>query len=128
MAEVTERPENQGVTTRGVARRVLAHENAVIGISMEEVFNGKIAVDSAGVVTIPDSDLTAGDLLVFGMMRQNGSLLTSFAFSKGLGGEWGSWLVTIGVFLFAISTMISWSYYGDRSVQYLWGDKMSYHA
>ncbi len=98
-------------------------EGAVIGFSADEIFSGKIAVDSAGVVTIPDSDHNAGDLLVFGKMRQNGSLLTSFAFSKGLGGKWGSWLVTIGVFLFAISTMISWSYYGDRSVQYLWGDK-----
>ena len=32
-------------------------------------------------------------------------------------------IVTISVLLFAISTSISWSYYGDRSSQYLFGDK-----
>jgi len=33
-------------------------------------------------------------------------------------------VVTLSVFLFALSTMISWSYYGDRCVTYLWGSKM----
>lgn len=32
-------------------------------------------------------------------------------------------IVTICVLLFGISTAISWSYYGDRSIQYLAGDK-----
>lgn len=35
----------------------------------------------------------------------------------------GKYIVTICVFLFGISTSISWSYYGDRSIQYLLGDK-----
>ncbi len=98
-------------------------DGGLIGETQSDPFSGRVAVDSSGVITILEDEYTTADLLVFGEMRQNGSLLTSFAFSKGLGGEWGSWLVTIGVFLFAISTMISWSYYGDRSVQYLWGDK-----
>ena len=54
---------------------------------------------------------------------QNGSLLTAQAFEQGLGGVWGSWMVTIGVFLFAVSTIISWSYYGDRAAVYLFGQK-----
>lgn len=33
-------------------------------------------------------------------------------------------LVTIGLLLFAFSTIISWSYYGTRAVQYLFGDRM----
>ncbi|TKJ38449.1 sodium:alanine symporter family protein [candidate division LCP-89 bacterium B3_LCP] len=99
-------------------------DGALIGYTEDEPFNGKLVVDDDGNIAVVDSEVKTGDLLVYGMMRQNGSLLTSFAFSIGLGGgPWGSWLVTIGVFLFAISTMISWSYYGDRSVQYLWGDK-----
>jgi AGCS family alanine or glycine:cation symporter len=99
-------------------------EGALIGFSEADLFSGKISVGEDGAVTVLEGDADPGSLLVYGLMRQNGSLLTAFAFSRGLGGgPWGSWLVTIGVFLFAISTMISWSYYGDRSVQYLWGDK-----
>ncbi|MCF7801354.1 MAG: sodium:alanine symporter family protein [Candidatus Marinimicrobia bacterium] len=60
----------------------------------------------------------AGELL-------NGSPMTAYAFAEGLAflGGWGSYIVTFGVVLFAVSTAISWSYYGDRSAQFLWGDK-----
>jgi AGCS family alanine or glycine:cation symporter len=53
----------------------------------------------------------------------NGAALTAWAFEKGLsplmGG--GKYIVTLAVPLFAYSTMISWSYYGDRCVSFLWG-------
>ncbi|UCH64496.1 MAG: sodium:alanine symporter family protein [Ignavibacterium sp.] len=55
----------------------------------------------------------------------NSSLLTSFAFKEGL--SWftnlGDKIVTVSVLLFAISTAISWSFYGDRSANYLFGKK-----
>ncbi|MCP4632432.1 MAG: alanine:cation symporter family protein, partial [candidate division Zixibacteria bacterium] len=54
------------------------------------------------------------------------SPMTSYAFKEGLRpimGEYGNHIVTVAVFLFAVSTMISWSYYGDRSVVFLWGTK-----
>ena len=49
--------------------------------------------------------------------------LTAFAFDRGLSKitDSGSWIVTLCVFLFALSTMISWSYYGDRCTEYLFG-------
>jgi AGCS family alanine or glycine:cation symporter len=55
----------------------------------------------------------------------NSSLLTSFAFKEGLSWlfAYGDKIVTISVLLFAISTAISWSFYGDRSVDYLFGEK-----
>jgi AGCS family alanine or glycine:cation symporter len=55
----------------------------------------------------------------------NSSLLTSFAFKEGLSWffAYGDKIVTLSVLLFAISTAISWSYYGDRSVDYLFGPK-----
>jgi alanine or glycine:cation symporter, AGCS family len=55
----------------------------------------------------------------------NGSLLTSFAFKEGLSWlfAYGEKIVTFSVLLFAISTAISWSYYGDRSANYLFGEK-----
>jgi AGCS family alanine or glycine:cation symporter len=64
-------------------------------------------------------------LFLRGKMAQNGSPLTSWAFKRGLSklGDWGHLIVTLAVFLFAISTAISWSYYGDRSIMYLFGPK-----
>ena len=116
--------ENGKVTDIVLAVNHGSIDDAEVRLTDGQMFNGSIAVDSAGVVTILKGGESIGSTLVYGKMRQNGSLLTAYAFTKGLGGsQWGSWLVTIGVFFFAISTMISWSYYGDRSVQYLFGDK-----
>ena len=55
----------------------------------------------------------------------NASLLTSLAFKEGLSWlfDYGDKIITIGVLLFAISTMISWSFYGDRATFYLFGKR-----
>lgn len=55
----------------------------------------------------------------------NSSILTSFAFKEGLSWlfDYGDKIVTIGVALFAVSTAISWSFYGDRAADYLFGPK-----
>ncbi|MEE9572769.1 MAG: alanine:cation symporter family protein, partial [Candidatus Neomarinimicrobiota bacterium] len=55
----------------------------------------------------------------------NSSLLTSFAFKEGLSWlfAYGDKIITIAVVLFAVSTAISWSFYGDRSIEYLFGEK-----
>ncbi len=52
-----------------------------------------------------------------------GAPLTMLGFQYGLPGEWGQYIVIISVVLFAISTAISWSYYGDRCANYLFGPK-----
>lgn len=49
--------------------------------------------------------------------------LTTKAFSRGFKGGWGQYIVSIGLLLFAFSTAISWSYYGDRAVTYLFGNR-----
>ncbi len=51
-----------------------------------------------------------------------GAALTASAFEEGLG-SMGGWIVALGICLFAYSTMISWSYYGDRCWDYLLGAK-----
>ena len=51
-----------------------------------------------------------------------GATLTAAAFDKVIPGL-GKWLVTLASWLFAISTMISWSYYGEKGVVYLIGQK-----
>jgi len=56
--------------------------------------------------------------------RLNSSVMTAYAFSEGLYflGGYGGYIVTAAVLLFASSTIIGWSYYGDRSIQYLFGN------
>ncbi len=66
----------------------------------------------------------ANQVLVDGSIL-NGSPLTALAFKTGLAPlfPYGDKIITLAVFLFAISTAISWSYYGDRSIEYLSGPK-----
>ncbi len=53
--------------------------------------------------------------------------LTNEAFTRSWLGEYGRYILTIGILLFAFSTAISWSYYGDRAVTFLFGvDKVLY--
>ena len=83
-----------------------------------------------GKVTLPPGDWQgmAGGLALeksetggFGVYRDyEGAQLTAFAFDRVFPGL-GKWLVTIAAWLFAISTMISWSYYGEKGVTYLFG-------
>lgn len=85
-------------------------------------FNGRINVDPNGIL-VPAKG--TDNLVLKGLMLQNGSPLTAWAFQQGLKplGNWGGYIVTISVFLFAISTAISWYFYGDRGIQYLFGDR-----
>ncbi|MDP6570121.1 MAG: amino acid carrier protein [Candidatus Marinimicrobia bacterium] len=74
----------------------------------------------------PEEYKNALDAGVFqGMELLNSSRLTSFAFREGLSWifSYGDKIVTLSVLLFAISTAISWSFYGDRSAEYLFGQR-----
>lgn len=51
-----------------------------------------------------------------------GATMTASAFDSAADGL-GKWMVTMAVWLFAISTMISWSYYGEQGMVYLFGDR-----
>jgi AGCS family alanine or glycine:cation symporter len=82
-------------------------------------------LETAGLFDLGGRPLAA-TLVVRGQAMQNGSPLTAWAFREGLGrlafGQ-GHLLVTLAVFLFGLSTAISWSYYGDRSILYLAGPR-----
>ena len=71
---------------------------------------------STGLPTLEKSE--AGGHGIF--RDYEGAQLTAFAFDRVFEGL-GKWLVTIAAWLFAISTMISWSYYGEKGVTYLVG-------
>jgi len=61
---------------------------------------------------------------LYGPAVESGAPLTQLAFARGLSplGDWGGLIVVFSVLLFAISTSISWSYYGDRCAIYLFGE------
>ena len=50
---------------------------------------------------------------------KTGAELTTMAFQTGIPG--GAYIVTIGLILFAYSTILGWSYYGEKSIEYLLG-------
>lgn len=52
-----------------------------------------------------------------------GAALTNAAFAKDLG-QWGAWIVAIGIILFAYSTILGWAYYGEKCAEYLFGAKI----
>jgi AGCS family alanine or glycine:cation symporter len=62
---------------------------------------------------------------LYGPAVESGAPLTQLAFARGLAplGDWGGLIVVFSVLLFAISTSISWSYYGDRCAIYLFGEE-----
>ncbi|MEM7480167.1 MAG: sodium:alanine symporter family protein [Acidobacteriota bacterium] len=60
--------------------------------------------------------------VLYGPAVESAAPLTKLAFEKALG-KTGGYIVLFSVLLFAVSTAISWSYYGDRCANYLFGKK-----
>jgi AGCS family alanine or glycine:cation symporter len=88
-------------------------ENVTFLLEGEHLYNGKL--------TILDGQLKDKEIIVRGDSLIHSAALTTEAFSKGYFGEYGKYIVTIGLLLFAFSTAIAWSYYGDRAMTYLLG-------
>jgi len=80
-------------------------------------FTGRI-VPADGVAVADDGTSYRS---LFGPAAESAGPLTMLAFSRGLPGEWGHLIVVVSILLFAVSTAISWSYYGDRCANYLFG-------
>lgn len=70
-----------------------------------------------------NADIGESDVVFTGKSLIHSAPLTARAFTRSFFGEWGKYIVSIGLLLFAFSTAISWSYYGDRSVTFLFGSK-----
>jgi alanine or glycine:cation symporter, AGCS family len=80
-------------------------------------FTGKIGVIDGSIVD------EHSDLIIVGKSLLHSAALTTVAFNEGFFGSYGKYIVTIGLIMFAFSTAISWSYYGDRATTYLFGTK-----
>ncbi len=109
--------ENGEIATEGISvihARSLA-EN-VRFLSDKDPFDGELEVIAGKLA--PMSTLTVrGESLI------HSAPLTTYAFSHSMLKGYGSYIVTFSLLLFAFSTAISWSYYGDRATTYLFGQK-----
>ena len=76
-----------------------------------------------GNLKVVDGNLLKDNIIVRGESLIHSASLTALAFTKGFFGESGKYIVSIGLLLFAFSTAIAWSYYGDRAMTYLLGPR-----
>ncbi|MCK5068579.1 MAG: sodium:alanine symporter family protein [Bacteroidales bacterium] len=100
----------------------------------KEKFTGSIPVED-GIVKFGEmdrdetgskrkrKDKRKGEVYFTGQSLIHSAPLTTEAFKRSFMGDWGQYIVSIGLLLFAFSTAISWSYYGGRAVTYLFGTK-----
>ncbi|MGA0806458.1 MAG: alanine/glycine:cation symporter family protein [Pseudohongiellaceae bacterium] len=91
--------------------RSLAEE--VVYLQNGAPFSGELEI-VAGQPTDPQVSLRGKSLL-------HSAALTTRAFSFGIFGENGGYIVTLSLVLFAFSTAIAWSYYGDRAMIFMFG-------
>lgn len=91
-------------------------ENILVYTTDDALFSGNVKIEN-GKYLSENGVYFKGNSLV------HSAPLTAEAFSRSLLGDWGRWIVSIGLLLFAFSTAIAWAYYGGRSVTYLFGVK-----
>jgi AGCS family alanine or glycine:cation symporter len=119
----------------GVARGLFSNEAGLGSSPMahaaartnEPVREGLVAMLEPFIDTLVICTLTGLVLVVTGAWQESsesltGAALTAHAFGGALG-EAGAWVVGGGLTLFAYSTIIAWSYYGDRSAYFLFGER-----
>lgn len=76
-----------------------------------------------GTLNIQDGRIEKDNIIVSGKSLIHSAQLTTQAFTRGYFGDYGQYIVSIGLLLFAFSTAIAWSYYGDRAMIYLLGPR-----
>ena len=94
----------------------------------ESAREGAVALMGPFIDTLIVCTMTGLAILSTGVIESTnltGAQLTREAFRQGFSfaPEIGSFIVNCAVLLFAYTTMVAWSYYGDRSIEYLAGPK-----
>jgi AGCS family alanine or glycine:cation symporter len=124
----------------GVSRGVFSNESglgsapiaAAAAQTSEPVRQAMVSMTQTFIDTIVVCSMTGFVIISSGKWMEEGlqsSQLTAQAFSSSLGIEvfgypLGGLIVAIGLLLFAFSTILGWSYYGEKSVEYLFGERM----
>lgn len=100
--------------SRSVAEEVIIMQN-------NEPFTGTVRFNDGRLENRQGLTITGNSLV-------HSAPLTTIAFTRSWFGGYGKYIVAIGLLLFAFSTAISWSYYGDRAITFLFGpDKVIYY-
>ena len=94
------------IHARSIAEDILVYDNN------GELYTGNLTVISGKIQE---------NLNIEGKSLVHSAPLTAIAFDRGFLGDYGNYIVSIGLLLFAFSTAIAWSYYGDRAMTYLFG-------
>lgn len=116
----------------GVARGVFSNEaglgSAPIAHAAAETDNpvrqGTVAMLGTFLDTIIVCSITGLVIVISGAWTggETGAALSAAAFESALPGI-GGYIVTIGLVLFAFTTLLGWSFYGEKCVEYLFGIK-----
>lgn len=116
---------------RGISRGVFSNEAGLgsapiahaAATTDHPVRQGLWGVFEVFMDTIVICTLTAMAIMVSGLWNSGvtGAALTTQAFNEAIPG--GGYIVSIGIMLFAFSTILGWSYYGERCAEYLLGKK-----
>lgn len=102
--------QNTILHARSVAENIQVFENS-------KPYTGTLEIDD-GVL-----DDKGGEIVMKGKSLIHSAPLTAVAFTRSFFGDFGKYIISIGLLLFAFSTAIAWSYYGGRSIIYLFGSK-----
>ncbi|HUH52633.1 MAG TPA: sodium:alanine symporter family protein [Microbacteriaceae bacterium] len=121
----------------GFARGIFSNESgmgsaaiaAAAAQTRHPVRQGLVSMTQTFIDTIIVVSMTGLVIITTGTWQDVGAdgsqiskaLMTGEAFSKGLPGNWGHWIVTLGVIFFAFSTLLGWSYYGERNFERIFG-------
>ena len=115
----------------GVARGIFSNESglgsagiaAAAAQTKEPVRQAMVSMTQTFIDTLVVCTFTGLTILVSGAWLDglDGPQLTQAAFSHGLPGEWGGLIVTLSLAMFAFSTILGWSYYGEKAIEYLLG-------
>ena len=115
----------------GVARGIFSNESglgsapiaAAAAQTKSPISQALVSMTQTFIDTIVVCTMTGLVLILTGLWSdgRTGAELTTVAFSAGM--PFGSHVVTIGIILFAYSTILGWCYYGEKSIEYLFGIK-----
>ena len=101
----------------GLGSAAVAHSAAA---TKEPVREGVVALMGPFIDTIVICTMTALVILISGAWQtgETGVVLTAQAFNSSIPG-FGNYFIPVAVLLFGYSTLISWSYYGERAIDFL---------
>lgn len=117
----------------GISRGVFSNESglgsapiaAAAAQTKHPVTQALVSMTQTFIDTIIICSMTGFAILVSDVLQtgSTGATLTQKAFKTALPGQWGGIVVSIGLIFFAYSTILGWSYYGEKSLEYLFGEK-----